>query len=254
MSIKAVVEGIVLVGLDDWVIASAVASTAMCADGAESRDEIRMSSLAALCILLTRGLVVIGDLDELPPSDIKERRLGFVPWRLSVEDALARVDREWRRIPGRFPRLYELFWLNNTDLGMKVGEELLASETGVSLAERIIQRGTREELLDAPTVSWLASWGLVTGWEIPNRERSLDAIGQLLSEGLVEIGSVAQSAGHATGDRSALEFRRWPIDVHSALARVDGEWRKREEQGRRLRELFWLRNTALGNELARSRS
>jgi hypothetical protein len=40
----------------------------------------------------------------------------FVPWQLTIPEALARIEREWRAL-GRDPSLGDICWFNNTPAG-----------------------------------------------------------------------------------------------------------------------------------------
>jgi hypothetical protein len=63
--------------------------------------------------LLNEELMIIGDVYD-----------SFVPWGVTVEDALKIVDRKWDELNGRLPGLGE-YWLCNTPKGDEIGKEVL---------------------------------------------------------------------------------------------------------------------------------
>jgi hypothetical protein len=67
-------------------------------------DQARQAVLAIIREVLTDGRIVAGDI-----VDRDEDTAAFVPWRLSVEDTVARIEREWVNL-GRKPDPGELAW------------------------------------------------------------------------------------------------------------------------------------------------
>ncbi|AKT38328.1 uncharacterized protein CMC5_024730 [Chondromyces crocatus] len=64
--------------------------------------------MAVIEYVLSNGLMVVGDfVDDMT---------NFVPWGISISDALARIDGEWNAL-GRDPRLWEICWFENTAAG-----------------------------------------------------------------------------------------------------------------------------------------
>lgn len=53
---------------------------------------------------------------------------GFVPWGLSPDDAMVRVEQKWRDL-GRSPDLGEICWLANTDFGDERAASVLSRRT-----------------------------------------------------------------------------------------------------------------------------
>ena len=113
MKIQECVDDLVMRGCDDWVQASEVASVAITEGGARSEKEIQDLSFEMTRRVIRDGLMVLGDVTEK----------GFKKWNLSSEEGLARAERDWRAL-GRTPNLGELFWLENTPKGKKLGEAL----------------------------------------------------------------------------------------------------------------------------------
>jgi hypothetical protein len=102
-------------GCDDWVNVAEVTSVAKFTGQAQSVDEIRELSLKLIREVVQRGLMEIGDLPD------QGRRLRL--WPMSPQECLDRVEREWNAL-GRNPSLGEICWLQNTDKGNALGEEL----------------------------------------------------------------------------------------------------------------------------------
>jgi hypothetical protein len=66
----------------------------------------------------------LGDVDVAGEWETRE---GFRKWNLTDEEAISRVEREWKAL-GRNPGLWEICWLRNTDRGNVRGEELFKQE------------------------------------------------------------------------------------------------------------------------------
>jgi hypothetical protein len=115
MTIKECVEDVVMRGCDDWLDACGVASVAMNIGHAHSAEEIRDLSLKIIREVVQQGLMEVGDLPE------EGRRLKL--WPMTPQECLDRVEREWEAL-GRNPSLSEICWLENTDKGDALGEEL----------------------------------------------------------------------------------------------------------------------------------
>jgi hypothetical protein len=115
MTIKECVEDVVMRGCDDWLDACGVASVAMSIGHAHSAEEIRDLSLKIIREVVQQGLMEVGDLPE------EGRRLKL--WPMTPQECLDRVEREWEAL-GRNPSLSEICWLENTDKGDALGEEL----------------------------------------------------------------------------------------------------------------------------------
>ncbi|WP_156338512.1 hypothetical protein [Chondromyces crocatus] len=94
-------------GYDDWV--DLFVMTVRVRDGLGVSDEdLRRSTMAVIEYVLSNGLMVVGDfVDDMT---------NFVPWGISISDALARIDGEWNAL-GRDPRLWEICWFENTAAG-----------------------------------------------------------------------------------------------------------------------------------------
>lgn len=75
--------------------------------GIEDPEERRRMTLRMVSDLLGAGLIRAGF-----PRD----RLGFEPWTLTAEEAVARIDREWRAL-GREPDIGEIVWFDITEKG-----------------------------------------------------------------------------------------------------------------------------------------
>jgi hypothetical protein len=67
-------------------------------------DEARQATLKAVREALAEERVVPGEF-----VDLDEETYAFAPWRLSVDDAMARIEREWTAL-GREPNPGEIAW------------------------------------------------------------------------------------------------------------------------------------------------
>jgi hypothetical protein len=70
-------------------------------------DEIRGVALEVLRPLLSEGLMEPGRLQE---------KGGFLAWTCTPEEALLRIDEEWRAL-GQDPNIGEVCWFSNTSAG-----------------------------------------------------------------------------------------------------------------------------------------
>lgn len=111
-SLEQCVDKLVMAGTDDWVyLAEAVriVESTICGSAAD----IQRFTFELMREVTQQGLMELGDLN-------KE---GFCRWRLPIEECLNRVEHEWN-VLGRNPSLGEICWLQNTDKGNTLGEEL----------------------------------------------------------------------------------------------------------------------------------
>jgi hypothetical protein len=115
MTIQQCIDELLMSGCDDWVNVAEVTSVAKFTGGAQSADEIRDLSLRLIREVVQQGLMEIGDLPD------QSRRLAL--WPMTPQECLDRVEREWNAL-GRNPSLGEICWLQNTDKGNALGEEL----------------------------------------------------------------------------------------------------------------------------------
>jgi hypothetical protein len=76
-------------------------------------DEIREVALEVLGPLLSKGLMEPGALQE---------NGGFLAWTCTPEEALARIDKEWRAL-GQDPNIGEVCWFSNTSAGDEVARQ-----------------------------------------------------------------------------------------------------------------------------------
>lgn len=94
-------DEVLSVGREDWVGLWIVAGIVQDL-GAQTEDAIRAESLKVIGQLLARGSVSLG----LPNLDGS-----FSSWDLPAEQALSRLDFEWRQL-GRTPNIGEIAWLD----------------------------------------------------------------------------------------------------------------------------------------------
>jgi hypothetical protein len=94
-------------GYDDYVYLAEVSSQVQRSSGVTGEDLLR-ETLSIVEEILRTKLMIVGDLTP----DMSR----LVPWQLSVPEALARIEREWRAL-GRAPNLWEICWFTNTAAG-----------------------------------------------------------------------------------------------------------------------------------------
>jgi hypothetical protein len=123
MTIQACVDELVMRGCDDWVNAAEVTSVVKFTGHAQSEDEIRSLSLKLIREVVQQGLMEIGDL----PDEGRHLKL----WPITSQESLDRVEHEWKAL-GRNPSLGEVCWLQNTDKGDALGEELFKEKESSS--------------------------------------------------------------------------------------------------------------------------
>ena len=75
-------------------------------------DEVRERALEILSPLLREGLIEAGALRD--DGD-------FLPWPCTPEEALARIDKEWREL-GQDPNIGQVCWFSNTASGDRAAE------------------------------------------------------------------------------------------------------------------------------------
>jgi hypothetical protein len=107
-------------GLDDWIGLWRFALVARDERPDATAEEIREQTLPMLRRL------VIGE--YMRPGALTEDAPGFVPWDESGEEALTRIDREWRAL-GRDPNIPDICWFENTQHGDQVARELLQARS-----------------------------------------------------------------------------------------------------------------------------
>ncbi len=106
MATSRMIDGLLLRGADDWVMATDVAWITKSAGGATTDEQILETAVRIIGIVVDQGLMKIGDVTGG----------GFFEWDLSPDEAVEKVEREWRAL-GRLPDLGDVCWLANTDAG-----------------------------------------------------------------------------------------------------------------------------------------
>jgi hypothetical protein len=110
------IDDLLMRGCDDWVDVAEVISVAKFTGHARSAEEVRDLSLKLIREVVQQGLMEIGDLPD------QGRCLKL--WPIAPQQCLDRMEREWDAL-GRNPSLGEICWLQNTDKGNTLGEQLL---------------------------------------------------------------------------------------------------------------------------------
>ena len=102
---RAVLEKMLVEGLDDYVYASEVYSYTA-SSGVNTELDRRCLAIGAIAEALGGGLMTAGEfLDGV-----------YSTWRCSVEEAIARVAMQWTTA-GNDPHIKEIVWLSNTEAG-----------------------------------------------------------------------------------------------------------------------------------------
>ena len=104
--VGAIVEEVLLHGLDDWVQAADIVGLIVEAGVPCRSDGIWPLYRSVISVVLSEGLMDIGDVSED----------GFKSWKLDSDAALSKLDTEWARLDG-LPDLGEVCWLSNTEAG-----------------------------------------------------------------------------------------------------------------------------------------
>jgi len=118
--IERYVDEVLLGGFQDLVMASEVASIVSESTGSSTTDEDSIqTSLDVIRTLLEDRLAEVGDavLAEGGKSVV------FRPWSMSTDEALRRIEREWRRLPNG-PNLGDVCWFRLTDRGRRRAEDI----------------------------------------------------------------------------------------------------------------------------------
>ena len=114
MMLRDCLDALLVSGLDDWVQAAEVASIARTTGAVMSEDAVRDLSLRLIRRLLEHDLMEVGTVTEQD---------GFIPWGVSLNEAMRRIESEWRTRPGG-PGLGEVCWLNLTEKGQGQAQDL----------------------------------------------------------------------------------------------------------------------------------
>ena len=129
MTVEDYVKEIVVRGLRDYIQAGEVRSVVRRMGGVTTDHEVRSVTLAIVRAVLKQQLMTIGG---LVPGEVSSTIGGLVKsefreWQVPIEEAIARVTREWDAL-GRLPSIGEVFWLSNTGKGEQKGREWEAEE------------------------------------------------------------------------------------------------------------------------------
>jgi len=106
-ALDAVLDEVLIIGLDDWVDAVSVTSLVKEVMGVEDQDARREPAIEVIRMAVEGGLMRLGDYYD---------HEGFVPWDLDNDAALERVRRAWEALDHPV-NLYEVCWLDNTEAG-----------------------------------------------------------------------------------------------------------------------------------------
>jgi hypothetical protein len=114
MTTEQLIDALLVAGLDDWLHLADVAWAAReFANGGETEDVVAVAS-EALAALVDQGLVEVGDVSDG----------GFFEWDATPEEAILRIQREWRALR-REPQPGDVCWVANTTLGDQRAREIM---------------------------------------------------------------------------------------------------------------------------------
>jgi len=116
--LQPMIEELVMRGADDWVMAAEVAWIAESIGEARCADPIRELSIALIRRVLENELMEIGEVGDG----------GFFEWGLPIDEAVERADRAWRDLD-RVPNLGDVCWLENTEKGARLAEQIFEQRT-----------------------------------------------------------------------------------------------------------------------------
>lgn len=116
MTRDEIIDEVIERGLSDWVMDTEVIGAIR--EGARTDDPltVRQHVLEVVTAVVSRGMAELGD---------TPREGGFHPWKLPLDEALARITRKWDALPEPYPQGGELFWLRNTPRGKDEAERIL---------------------------------------------------------------------------------------------------------------------------------
>jgi hypothetical protein len=116
MTSRVHVYELLVAGYDDWVsFPHACAIMGLYGPSVNHENE-RQVVLRGIRTVADAGLVEIGD---------TERKRGFIPWPLSTDQAIRRIEQEWRALK-HFPYSGDVCWLQSTERGYHLGADLMA--------------------------------------------------------------------------------------------------------------------------------
>ena len=107
VELDQVIDGLLVSGLDDWVMLTQVESAVRRAATTETSDQIVDLTVDVVAAMLEGDLVVVGTVRE--PA-------GFEPWGTASAEAVTRIRSEWRGL-GRPLEMGDICWVSNTALG-----------------------------------------------------------------------------------------------------------------------------------------
>ena len=104
------VDDVFELGIDDWIQAADVAPLVLQIVEPSGDAELREIDTRVVRQLLGRDLVCAGAVAQT----------GLVPWELSAEEALARIEADG--YPAEWPELAEVCWLDLTENGVALAQ------------------------------------------------------------------------------------------------------------------------------------
>jgi hypothetical protein len=112
-----IVDGVLVSGLDDWVMLVQVEALVRRAHSEAALAQLILETVAVIEAMTSSGLVEVGDVRD---------RAGFMAWNVSPADAAARIRSEWEGL-GRSLEMGDICWLSNTAQGDRRAERLSSS-------------------------------------------------------------------------------------------------------------------------------
>ena len=116
---NALVNDMVVEGLDDWVYSVVLVRAVEDATGLAGESLLRVT-LEVIGELLRSGLMLVGDAGTATRP--------FTPWPLTIPEALTRFEREWR-VLGLDSDFVDICWFSNTSTGSERAHQLQAHLT-----------------------------------------------------------------------------------------------------------------------------
>jgi len=102
---------------EDWVSAAEVIDLVRRA-GLSEPVVLRDLAVGLIARLIVQGLVVVGDVGDV----------GHTPWESDSPSTIGRIVEEWASVADPFVMPGQLFWLDTTPEGQRIGESVWARE------------------------------------------------------------------------------------------------------------------------------
>lgn len=118
-ALSAAEEAFLIEGLEDWI-----GLWRFVRDARDERPSATADEIRELVMPTVRKLVAGG---YIRPGRLTDERPGFTEWQEGADEAVERIDSEWRAL-GRDPNIPDICWFTNTELGNRVARKILSRD------------------------------------------------------------------------------------------------------------------------------